>query len=78
MIIHNCPELMDAIQKLGFLPLLTSSILGFSADEMVTPECRYVVRDDGGWEWPLWKWKGPVVTEGNCVYGNSLKARRDL
>ena len=59
MSIHNCPELMDAIQKLGFLPLLTSSILGFSADEMVAPECRYVVRDDGGWAWPLWKWKGP-------------------
>ena len=24
---------------------------------------------DGGWDWPLWKWKGPIVTEGNCVYG---------
>ena len=75
MSIHNCPELMDAIQKLGFLPLLTSSIAGFSADEMVAPECRYVVRDDGGWEWPLWKWKGPVVTEGNCVYGKFFEGK---
>ena len=24
---------------------------------------------DGGWDWPLWKWKGPIVTEGHCVYG---------
>ncbi len=28
-----------------------------------------MVFDDGGWDWPLWKWKGPIVTEGRCVYG---------
>ena len=32
-------------------------------------ECRYVVFPDGGWDWPLWKWKGPIVTEGTAVYG---------
>ena len=31
--------------------------------------CRYVVYSDGGWDWPLWKWKGPIVQEGDCVYG---------
>ena len=20
-------------------------------------------------DWPMWKWKGQIVTEGNCVYG---------
>ena len=30
---------------------------------------RYVMLPDGGWDWPLWKWKGPIITEGNCVYG---------
>ena len=30
---------------------------------------RYVDFPDGGWDWPLWKWKGPIVQEGNCVYG---------
>lgn len=67
--IHNCPELMDAIERMGFLPLLDSGVPGFSADEMVAPECRYVRRDDGGWSWPLWEWKGPVVTEGHFAYG---------
>jgi len=67
--IHNCPELMDTIQHMGFLPLLESNIQGFSADSLVAPECRYRVLPDGGWEWPLWKWKGPAVTEGDCVYG---------
>ena len=60
---------METIQELGFLPLLNGGITGFSAEDMVDEECGYVVFPDGGWDWPLWKWKGPVITEGNCVYG---------
>ena len=60
---------MTFIQEVGFLPLLDGGVPGFSAEEAVADDCRYVVFDDGGWDWPLWKWKGPVVTEGNCVYG---------
>ena len=67
--IHSCPELMDLIQEVGFLPLLDSGIRGYSAEELVDEDNRYVVFDDGGWDWPLWKWKGPIVTEGRCVYG---------
>ena len=67
--IHTCPELMDYIQEVGFLPLLDSGIRGYSAEEVVDAECRYVVFPDGGWDWPLWKWKGPIVTDGRCVYG---------
>ena len=66
--VHNATELMDYIQQVGFLPLLDSGIRGFSADDAVDPDCRYVILDDG-WDWPLWKWKGPIVTEGGCVYG---------
>ena len=60
---------MQLISEIGFLPLLDSAILGFSAEEMVDYDCRYVVLPDGGWDWPLWKWKGSVITEGHCVYG---------
>ncbi len=67
--IHNATELMDYIQQVGFLPLLDSGIAGYSADEAVDPDCRYVLLDDGGWDWPLWEWKGPIVTESDCVYG---------
>ena len=24
---------------------------------------------EGGWDWPLWKWKGEIVTEMPCMYG---------
>ena len=67
--IHTCPELIAYIQEIGFLPLLDSGIEGYAAEDVVDEDCRYIVYPDGGWEWPLWKWKGPIVQEGNCVYG---------
>ncbi len=67
--VHSCPELMECVQQLGFLPLLDCGIEGFCAEGMMAPECRYRRFDDGSWEWPLWRWKGAVVTESPCVYG---------
>lgn len=67
--IYSAAGLTTHIQEVGFLPLLDSGVHGFSAEEVVTDDCRYVVFPDGGWDWPLWKWKGPIVTEGHCVYG---------
>ena len=67
--INNCAELIELIGEIGFLPLLDSGIRGFSAEEMVSYDCRYVVLPDGGWDWPLWKWKGEVITQGGHVYG---------
>lgn len=67
--IGSCPQLMDYIQQVGFMPLLYSGIDGFSAEESVSSKCRYHVLPDGGWEWPLWKWKGSIITESDCVYG---------
>ena len=72
--IRTCPDLMDAIQHIGIMPLLDSGIKGFSADELVAPECRYVVTDEG-WDWPLWDWKGPIVTEGHFAYGKVFNGK---
>ena len=69
MRIYNSAQLMELIGQIGFLPILDSGIKGFSAEEMVDEECRYVVFPDGGWDWPLWKWKGEIITEGGHVYG---------
>ena len=67
--ISSCPQLIERIQQLGFLPLLDSGIDGYCAEEMMAPDYHYVQFDDGSWDWPLWTWKGPAITEGNCVYG---------
>ena len=73
--IHSCEQMMELIQKIGFLPLLVSGIPGYSAEEMADRDCRYVVFPDGGWDWPLWKWKGTIITESDCVYGKFFNGK---
>ncbi len=73
--IYTAAQLMELIQRVGFLPLLDSGIHGFSAEDVVTEDCRYVVLPDGGWDWPMWKWKGEIVNEGNCVYGKFFASK---
>lgn len=67
--------MVDYIQRVGMLPLLPLGISGWSADEVVSSECRYVCLPDGGWEWPLWKWKGPIIQESGCAYGKFLRGK---
>ena len=67
--IYSATGMMELIQKIGFLPLLNSGIEGFSAEDIVAEDCRYVTFPEGGWDWPLWKWKGEIVQEMPCMYG---------
>lgn len=67
--IHSAIGMMELIGKIGFLPLLYSGIEGFSAEDIADEDCQYVTFPDGGWDWPLWKWKGEIVTEMPCLYG---------
>ena len=67
--IYNATGLMDLIREVGFLPMFDCGIEGFCAEEVVSDDCRYVTFADGGWDWPLWKWKGPIVTDMPCIYG---------
>ena len=67
--IYSAAGMMSLIQEAGFLPLLDSGIDGFSADDIVDEDCQYVKLPEGGWDWPLWKWKGEIVKEMPCAYG---------
>lgn len=67
--IYSATGMMELIDKLGFLPLLDSGISCFSADAVVADDCGYVTFPEGGWDWPMWKWKGQIVTEMPCMYG---------
>ena len=70
--IYSASGLIELIQQIGFLPLLDSGIVGFSAEEIVDEDCGYVALPEGGWEWPLWKWKGEIVTWPDfCNYRRS-------
>ena len=72
--IYSAIGMMELIQKIGFLPLLDSSIEGFSAED-----CGYVRLPEGGWDWPLWKWKVAIKREQSqaCLsFAEREQARR--
>lgn len=73
--IHTCAGLIEYINQIGFLPLLPAGIPGWSAEEAVDEECRYAPLPEGGWEWPLWKWKGEIIRESGCAYGKFFRGK---
>lgn len=66
---------MEYIDEVGMLPLLNMGVDGWSADDVVDEECHYTVLPDGGWEWPLWKWKGSIIRETGCAYGKFFRQK---
>lgn len=74
-VLHTCPELIDYINETGFLPLLNMGIPGWSAEDVMDEDCQYTRLPDGGWEWPLWQWKGSILQESGCAYGKFFKRK---
>lgn len=76
--IHTSAGLVEYIDRIGFLPLLPigGDMAGWSAEEAVDEDCRYAPPlPDGGWEWPLWEWKGGIIRESGCAYGKFFRRR---
>ena len=74
--LHSAAELIEYINEVGMLPLLTiEPSLGWSAEEVVDDDCQYTVLPDGGWEWPLWEWKGDIIRESGCAYGKFFRGK---
>ena len=77
--IYSATGMMELIQQIGFLPLLDSGIKGFSAEDIVAEDCGYVRLPEGGWDWPLWKWKVAIKREQSqaCLsFAEREQARR--
>ena len=62
-VLRSRQDLIDAVAWFGFLPFFANEIPGFSVEEM-TESGLWFTDTPGPWEW-----KGPVISEGNCVYG---------
>lgn len=73
--IHNGAELSAYVDKVGFLPLLDMGIADWSAESAVDEDCQYLKLPDGGWEWPLWEWKGAIIQESGCAYGKFFRGK---
>lgn len=61
--IRTKQDLEDAVESFGILPFFSSSIPGFSVEEMCDPSVYFT--DQPG----VWEWKGPVIQETGCAYG---------
>lgn len=73
--IDTCSEMVGYVNEIGFLPLLSIGVGGWSADDVVDSDCRYVALPDGGWEWALWRWKGEIIRESGCAYGKFFRKK---
>lgn len=69
--IGSMDELIEVIDRLGFVPFFMNEIEGFSIEEHIAPGCWYDDGDDGFW--PAWEWKGHVISSMKCAYGKFLR-----
>ena len=68
--IHTASALIDYINDVGVSAAAQRRRCGGGRPTMaVDEECRYAMRPDGNWEWPLWEWKGEILRESGCAYG---------
>ena len=64
MLLHSAEDLVNAVERYGFLPFFQNEIRGFSVEELCAPELWFSDDADGPWEW-----KGPAARSGRCLYG---------
>ena len=63
--IHSSDELLDVIESVGFLPLFSNSVQGFSVENMTSPSCWWC----GDSEVDPWEWRGILARTGKVAYG---------
>ena len=67
--IRTKADLVEAVQRLGIVPLFANSVPGFSVEEHVDPSVWFA-GDEG-----VWEWKGPVIRESCCAYGKFFEKK---
>lgn len=67
--IRKKADITQAVERFGFLPFFTNSILGFSIEEHTDPKIWF--SDEAG----PWEWKGPIIRESGCAYGKLFEKK---
>ena len=63
--VHNADELLEVIEKVGFLPLFSNEVPGFSVENMTDPYCWWC----GDEEVDPWEWRAVLARTGKVAYG---------
>ena len=62
--IKNMEELYEYVETVGFLPLFSSRVVGFSLEELTSSTAWFSGQAEDPWEW-----RSIAATEGKVVYG---------
>ena len=69
--IHSSDELLSVIESVGFLPLFSSGIPGFSVEEMTDTSCWW----NGDVSVDPWEWRAVLARTGKVAYGKFYGGR---
>lgn len=69
--IRTCGELTALINEIGFLPLFSGEVEGFSAEEHVSPKYWW----SGSREHDPWEWREMIAGEHEVAYGKFFGGR---
>ena len=62
--IKNMEELYEYVETVGFLPLFSSRVVGFSLEELTASTAWFSGQTEDPWEW-----RSIAAAEGKVVYG---------
>ena len=68
--VRSPEDVLELVERVGFLPFFKNRIPGFSLEECCPRELWFSDTVDGPWEW-----KGPVARTGRCVYGKLFSGK---
>ncbi len=69
--IRSCKELVNYIKEVGFLPLFSNDVEGFSAEEHVSPDYWW----SGNKQEDPWEWREIIASEREVAYGKFFGGR---
>lgn len=69
--IHSSSELLSVIESVGFLPLFSNQVPGFSVEEMTDASCWWC----GDAEVDPWEWRAVLARTGKVAYGKFYGGR---
>ena len=69
--IQNSAELIDVIEDVGFLPLFSNNINGFSVENMTDPSSWWTGSEDSD----PWEWRIVLTRTGKIAYGKFFGGR---
>ena len=67
--VHSADELLDVIERVGFLPLFSNEVDGFSVENMTDADCWW----NGDVKTDPWEWRAVLARTGKVAYGKFFR-----